>query len=1256
MDAGGWRVSIDRGGTFTDLVASGPDGGVQVRKLPSLAPGDSTLAEERAIRSLLGEDFRASLRQLRVGTTVATNALLQRRGAPTAILVTKGFADCLRIGHQARDDIFALHIRKPPPLHLEAVEADERLDAQGRVLQPLDEQKLRRDLAGLRGRGIEALAISFLHAYRNPAHELRAEACAREMGFAILCCGHRVSPLIKMVERTRTALMDAYVHPALDGYRARLLEELGAGSTLCMQSHGGLARAGEVSAKDTLLSGPAGGLIGALQVAQAAGEGRVISFDMGGTSTDVGHCEGLGEGLAESLELRLNNRIAGVDVRTPMLQIHTVAAGGGSVCRHADGRYQVGPQSAGADPGPACYGHGGPLSLTDCNLVLGRLRADFLPRIFGADGASPLDQEAALQALREQRAPQDGRDERERAEGFVRIGVEHMAQAIAQISTARGIDLRRYCLVAFGGAGGQHACEVAEYLGIPKVLSHPLAGVLSAWGIHCSQERRVQVQSVEVPLQGEEHQPQVLQALQQLREKAAAGLGEDGEAKGRALTYPSAELRYPGSDTGIRVPWGEPAAMRQRFGEIWEQRTGIAPLQHTPVLATLIAEAVLPAEEAEGLRLDAHAGQAAPEGKGGSSGQSPTAVQGEAAQPGPASPPAQGEAAQPAESAQVWWRGGEHSCQVLRRQDCRPGQRLAGPALVLDPWATTFLAPGWTAQVQDGGALLMQREGAGQARSQAQADGRGDAGDPLELELFNNRFMSIAEQMGEELRAFAVSVNIKERLDFSCGVFDADGSLLANAPHMPVHLGSMGASVEAVMRRFRQSWQPGDCYVLNSPWEGGTHLPDITVVMPVWVGGRAQGGAPPSFFVASRGHHADIGGISPGSMPAFSTHIDEEGILIAPQLVRRGNRVLHGELLRIFAQGERPARVPERNLADLHAQIASCVKGEALLQRAIEERGAEATLRVARQARRNAAASVRGALRGLGEGRAEVRLDNGLCIRVHVRPLDADGDGEGGGGTGGAGEERSLLVDFTGSSPMSETNFNAPLPVVRAAVLYVMRTLVDKPIPMNEGCLDPIDLRVPQDCFLAARHPAAVVAGNVETSQAVCDALYAALGVQAAAQGTMNNISWGNDRVQYYETVCGGSGAGPGWDGTEAVQTHMTNSRLTDPEVLEMSQPVLIERFAVRQGSGGGGRHGGGDGTERLYRFTEPVRFCVLANRRQIPPAGLDGGGDGAPGETLVLREGEQDRPLQAADQCDLQAGDRVLLRTPGGGGHGSAG
>ena len=740
MKQGGWRVSIDRGGTFTDLVASGADGGVQVRKLPSLAPGDPTLAEERAIRSLLGEDFRASLRQLRVGTTVATNALLQRRGAPTAILVTRGFADCLRIGHQAREDIFALHIRKPPPLHLEAVEADERLDAQGQVLQPLDEEKLRRDLQALRGRGIEALAISFLHAYRNPAHELRAEACAREMGFAILCCGHRVSPLVKMVERTRTALMDAYVHPALDSYRTRLLRELGAESTLCMQSHGGLAGAGEVSAKDTLLSGPAGGLIGALQVAQAAGEGRVISFDMGGTSTDVGHCEQLGEGLAESLELRLNNRIAGVDVRTPMLQIHTVAAGGGSVCRHADGRYQVGPQSAGADPGPACYGRSGPLSLTDCNLVLGRLQADFLPRIFGPDGDSPLDREAALQALREQRAPQDGRDERERAEGFVRIGVEHMAQAIAQISTARGIDLRSYCLVAFGGAGGQHACEVAEYLGIPKVLSHPLAGVLSAWGIHCSQERRVQVQSVEVPLQGEEHQPQVLEALQALREKAAAGLGEDGEAPANALTYPSAELRYPGSDTGIRVPWGEPAAMRQRFGEIWEQRTGIAPLQHTPVLATLIAEAVLPAERAEDLRLDAAAGQTAP------------TLEEEATQPGQASQPAKGEAAQPAASVQVWWRGGERACQVLRRQDCRPGQTLAGPALVLDPWATTFLAPGWTAQVQDGGALLMQREEAGRADVPAGADQGADAGDPLELELFNNRFMSIAEQMGEELR------------------------------------------------------------------------------------------------------------------------------------------------------------------------------------------------------------------------------------------------------------------------------------------------------------------------------------------------------------------------------------------------------------------------------------------------------------------------------------------------------------------------
>ena len=1174
-----WNFAIDRGGTFTDVIAWS-DGDFRTEKLLSENPDQYEDAAIEGIRRILAAQA-AALGEVRMGTTVATNALLERKGARVALAITRGFGDALRIGYQARPQIFARHIVLPKQPYEMVAEIAERMGASGEIVVPLDEKAAREELSLIRAGGIDALAIVLMHGWKFSEHERRVAGIARELGFEQISISHEVAPLIKLVGRGDTTVIDAYLSPILRRYVDKVARGLPQGTKLqFMQSNGGLTDAGAFRGKDAILSGPAGGVVG---MVAASSEERLIGFDMGGTSTDVSHYAG-------RYELADESTVAGVRIRAPMMQIHTVAAGGGSICRFDGMRFRVGPESAGARPGPACYRGGGPLTVTDCNLFLGRIVPEEFPAVFGATGDEALDSSASEARLREVA------DEVERAlgrpmilgdiaEGFLRIAVDNMANAIRKISIARGHDVTRYTLACFGGAGGQHACRVADSLGIERILVHPLASLLSAYGIGLADVKAIREVGVVKPLRVD-----FSQALRALEANASQALIEQGVDERNVELKRRARLRLAGSDTTLEVEVAAQEAMRSTFTQLHRQRFGYDDETGEIILDALIVEAVA--------RTGTQAHFKQPPGPGAT----PREIGG--------------------------W-------QVYSRLSLSAEQQVLGPALVTDPSSVTVVETGWQAARSDDGTLVLTR-----STPASRTHAIGTDADPVMLEIFNNLFMAIAEEMGVALQSTATSVNIKERLDFSCAIFDAQGALIANAPHIPVHLGSMGESIRRIIETRGgavdgRGIRRGDAYVLNDPYRGGTHLPDITVIVPVFYGDEAE----PSAFVAARGHHADIGGIAPGSMPPDSRSIEEEGVLIDNALLVDEGHFREAETRALLGSGEWPARNIDRNISDLKAQLAACVRGAEVLAATARDYGPEVIAAYMRHVLANAEESVRRLLDRLDDGAFEYEMDNGAQVAVRITIDRAT---------------RSATFDFTGTSAQLPDNFNAPYSIVRAASLYVVRTLVDDPIPMNDGCLRPIRLVVPDGCMLSPKYPAAVVAGNVETSQVVTDTLFAATGKLAPSQGTMNNFTFGNARHQYYETIAGGSGAGPDHDGTSAVQTHMTNSRLTDPEVLETRLPVRLERFAIRRGSGGRGKHRGGDGVIRDVRFLEPMRANMLANRRRVAPKGLAGGGDALPGRNWVERTDGTIEELTATDAAEMQTGDRFVIETPGGGGFGA--
>ena len=1195
-----WRFWIDRGGTFTDIVARTPDGSLKTHKLLSDNPQQSLDAPVQGIREVLnlspGDPIPSqAIAEVRMGTTVATNALLERKGERVALAVTRGFRDALSIGNQARPRLFDLEIRKPELLYTQVVEIEERVDAQGQVIHPLNHSDTRTTLQALYDAGIRSLAIVLLHSYRALAHEQACGAIAEDIGFHHVSLSHKVSPLIKVVGRGETTVVDAYLSPLLRRYVDHLATELGDVPLLFMQSNGGLVAARQFQGKDAILSGPAAGVVGATAATKAAGfDPPMISFDMGGTSTDVSLCHGE---YSRSLEAQ----VAGMRLQTPMLNIHTVAAGGGSICSFAQGRYQVGPDSAGADPGPACYGRGGPLTVTDCNLILGKLQPQHCPSVFGPNRQSALDPGAArqkLMAMATTIAQATGQPQSvvAVATGFITVAVETMAKAMKTISLERGCEVRHATLCGFGGAAGQHACLVADVLGIRRILFHPMAGVLSAYGLGQAAIRALRQQSLNRPLGNRLEQP-VVATLEHLAQAAQQAVASQGVHPTRITIQRRLHLRYEGSDTALEVQAGSPAAMVEEFRRHHQQRYGFLMDNKPLIIATAAVEAV---------------GHAHP-------------------LPKAASTPKTSQPAAPVNSVVMVLSGHAHMVPVYERATLQSGDVLPGPALISETVATTMVEPGWQAQCSEQGDLILERIDAKAESAVAVREV-----DPVMLEVFHSRYMSIAEQMGVTLQNTASSVNIKERCDFSCAVFDAQGNLVANAPHLPVHLGSMSESVRQVVQAQGAQMKPGDVYVLNSPYLGGTHLPDITVITPVF----DSQGQDILFYVGNRGHHADVGGISPGSMPPNSRSIDEEGVVIPISKIVAAGRFQEQAMRAILNSGPYPVRNPDQNIADLRAQIAANACGVMELQQLVEEFQLDTVQAYMGHVQANAEESVRQVICSLKSGEFSYELDNGAQVHVKIS-IDH--------------QQRSAVVDFTGSSPQLDNNFNAPTAITRAAVLYVFRTLVKANIPLNEGCLKPITILVSQPSMLAPQDPAAVVAGNVETSQALTDALYGALGVMAAAQGTMNNLSFGNRNHQYYETIGGGSGAGAGFTGAAAVQTHMTNSRLTDPEVLESRFPVRVECFEIRQGSGGAGRYRGGDGARRRLRFLEPMEVMILANRRRIPPYGCAGGSPGAPGRNWLERADGDIVPLGSSDRVQAQAGDMVIIETPGGGGYGDA-
>jgi 5-oxoprolinase (ATP-hydrolysing) len=1237
-----WQFWIDRGGTFTDVIGRDGAGALHTLKLLSENPQHYADAAVEGIRRLLrlapAEAITPErVESVKMGTTVATNALLERHGERTLLVTTRGFRDALRIAYQARPRIFDRRIVLPESLYEQVIEADERVGADGTLVQPLDEAALARDLAAAFDAGLRACAIVFMHGWRHTAHEAAAERLARAAGFTQVSVSHHVSPMMKFVSRGDTTVVDAYLSPILRRYVDRVAAQMPGVRLFFMQSSGGLTQADRFQGKDAILSGPAGGIVGMVRTALAAGHRRIIGFDMGGTSTDVSHylSNDLGHDLASSspsgdggsdFERVFETTVAGVRVRAPMMSIHTVAAGGGSIIRFDGARLRVGPQSAGADPGPACYRRGGPLAVTDANVMLGRVQPEHFPAVFGPAGDEPLDREASRRgfvAMAQAMTQATGREHtpEQVAAGALQIAVANMANAIKRISVARGYDVTGYTLQCFGGAGGQHACAVADALGMTRILIHPLAGLLSAYGMGLAD----QLASRESTLERELSVDGIAAALAlagTLADDARAELERQGVARDDVRIVARALVRYQGTDTTLPVALtGDAAAMQRAFEAAYRQRFAFLMPRRALVIDAVTVEA-----QAAGDALVS-------------------------TPPGAAPPPPVPHATTVAARVRMFdavhggnrWR----DVPLVRRDALAPGDQVDGPAVITEANATTVVEDGWRARCGAGHTLELER-----VHALVRTAAVGTQADPVMLEVFNNLVMNIAEQMGLALQNTAVSVNIKERLDFSCALFDGQGHLIANAPHMPVHLGSMSESIKTVIAR-NPDMRRGDVYVLNDPYHGGTHLPDVTVVTPVWIDGPSGATAAATFYVASRGHHADIGGATPGSMPPFSSTIDEEGVLLDNVLLVRDGHLLEDELRARMTAGRYPARNPDQTLADLRAQIAANEKGASELRAMVAQWSLPTVLSYMQHVQDNAEESVRRAITALKDGRFALDLDNGAHIRVALE-VDA--------------ARRRATIDFTGTSAQLPSNFNAPKAVTMAAVLYVFRTLVDDDIPLNAGCLEPLDVIVPEGSMLNPLPPAAVVAGNVETSMCVTNALYGALGLMASSQCTMNNFTFGNARHQYYETISGGSGAGlafdatgrvpegeaGGFDGTSVVQTHMTNSRLTDPEVLEFRYPVRLEGYTIRRGSGGAGRWKGGDGGVRRVRFLEAMTASILSNGRVVPAFGIGGGHAGAVGINRVERADGRVEVLGHLAQVEMQPGDVFVVETPGGGGAGA--
>ncbi len=1354
QDNNKWQFWIDRGGTFTDIVAQNPDGEILIHKLLSENPDRYSDAPIQGIRDILGIPQTApipieQIATIKMGTTVATNALLERKGDRTVLLVTKGFRDALRIGYQHRPNIFARHIVLPEMLYEQVIEIEERYSAHGEVLIPLNEDLAIRELQKAYDLGIRACAIALMHSYRYPQHEQKLAELAQQIGFTQISISHKISSLIKFVSRGDTTVVDAYLSPILKRYVDRVSSQLNqtltsraslsgdgdktaksqtltpshspageGGQTaklMFMQSNGGLTEATSFQGKNSILSGPAGGIVGAVQTCLQAGFAKIISFDMGGTSTDVAHYAG-------SYERSLSTEVAGIRLSTPMMSIHTVAAGGGSLLFFDGARYRVGPESAGAFPGPACYRNGGNLAVTDCNVMLGKLQPEFFPKVFGKNGDLPLDRTVVIEKFTElaqniSQATGQAVTPEVVAQGFLEIAVEKMAMAIKKISVQRGYDVTEYVLCCFGGAGGQHACAIADVLCMTQVFIHPYAGVLSAYGIGLADIRTIRDRTVESEL-NLELLAELATIAQELSEEAIKELLHGDQPNGDLQIETSLRLRYAGTDSSLTVAIGDFShdvleSLRTSFETLHKERYGFIFADKVLMVEAIAVEVIISRKKEKGKRKKANSQQLTPN----------------------------------SQKVQVYMAGAWQETPILRREDLRVGDRVQGAALIIDATGTNAIEPNWEAELNEDDCLILRRlslatqEDAlqvplykgdlGGSLSKAEdrsppaplvkggednavplykgdlggsllkvedrshpaplikggedalqvplykgdlgesllkAEDRsppaplvkggedalqvplykGDLGgslpDPIKLEIFNNLFQSIAEQMGFTLQNTSASVNIRERLDFSCAIFDRDGELVANAPHIPVHLGSMGESVKALIGDRQGNIHFGDVFATNNPYNGGTHLPDITVITPVFIESEQ-----PIFYVASRGHHADIGGITPGSMPSHSTSIEEEGILFNNfQLVKSG-KFCEAETLALLTSSQYPARNPVQNIADLQAQIAANECGAKELQRMVASYGALTVQNYMRHVRDNAELAIRKAIASLvkekGKGKKEkverkfiYPIDNGSQIIVSVS-LDAI--------------NCTAKIDFTGTSAQLGNNFNAPLAVCKAVVLYVFRTLVDDEIPLNAGCLVPLEIIVPEGSMLNPVYPAAVVAGNVETSQAIANVLYGALGVMAASQGTMNNFTFGSDRYQYYETICGGSGAGMDFDGTDAIQTHMTNSRLTDPEILEWRFPVLLEEFAIRENSGGKGKHQGGNGVIRRIKFLEPMTAAILSSSRVITPLGLNGGESGATGRNYVIRNDGAIADLPSTATVQMEMGDTFMIETPSGGGYG---
>ncbi len=1204
MTDAGWQFWIDRGGTFTDIVARRPDGTFIVHKLLSDCPSAYEDAVLQGIREILGLSAQApiptaKISAIKMGTTVATNALLERKGARTVLVITQGFRDALRIGYQNRPDIFALQIVLPDLLYERVVEVQERYSAQGEVLEPINAIALRQDLQTIYNEGIRSCAIAFMHGYRYPEHEKEAAAIARNIGFTQVSVSHEVSPLIKLVSRGDTTVADAYLSPVLHQYLDRLTQTLTQTRLMVMQSSGGLMEAGRVKGKDTILSGPAGGVVGAVKTCAAAGIDRIIGFDMGGTSTDVCHYNG-------EYERVFDTEVAGVRLRTPMMAIHTVAAGGGSILAFDGVKFRVGTESAGSNPGPACYRQNGPLTVTDCNVMVGKIQPQFFPQVFGSSRDQPIDEAAVQQKftiLAENISQTTGQVQRPEqvAQGFLTIAVENMANAIKKISLQRGYDVSQYTLCCFGSAGGQHACAIAEVLGMTQILIHPFAGVLSAYGMGLADLRVSRQQTVNTPL-SEEGIAQLLPLLERLAAAAIAELTQQGVDSSDCKMLCTAYLRYEGTDSTISVAWGTAVQMQEAFAARHQTLYGFAGQERLLIIESLSVEAVGGAAAIEEPLLN----RTTPD------------------------------LPQPIAQVSIYTHHQWQAAPVFQRSVLQVGDRITGPALILEPTGTNMIEPNWQATLTERGHLLICRVAVTLAMPSASTSASAASPDPVRLEVFSNLFKAIAEQMGVTLQNTSASVNIKERLDFSCALFDGAGQLVANAPHIPVHLGSMGDSVQAVLNVFRETMQPGDAYVLNNPYQGGTHLPDITVVTPVFVATEPK----PCFYVAARGHHADIGGITPGSMPPNSTDITQEGILIQPFALMQQGQFQREAMLALLSAKPYPARNPQQNLADLQAQIAANQTGANELQRIVHQYGLAIVQAYMQHVQDYAELSVRRAIDRLQDGQFTYPMDDGTQIQVKIT-IDR--------------QQHSACIDFTGTSPQQLTNANAPTTITKAAVLYVFRTLIADSIPLNAGCLKPLTIIIPEGCLLNPKYPAAVVAGNVETSQAIANTLYGALGVMAASQGTMNNLTFGTDQYQYYETICGGSGAGPYFHGADTIQTHMTNSRLTDPEVLEERFPVLLKEFSIRPHSGGQGQYKGGNGVVRAIQFLESMTVSILSSHRVVPPFGLHGGKSGQVGGNSLRSPSHQpSTSLPANISFTVQSGDCLTLKTPGGGGYGS--